>query len=110
LLYEEGELFHSGRLAFCAMALQHRQHDRWLEGSRRARQSLMIGVPEGSRTPDPRFRKRDFRVLIDFTAVQERARGFTNMHESGGEAGVERRRTGLNWPEQECSGEAVTGV
>ena len=42
-----------------------------------------IGVPEGNRTPDPRFRKRGFNVLARFTAVQASSQGFARVHETG---------------------------
>jgi hypothetical protein len=72
--------------------------------------TLHFGVPEGNRTPDPRFRKCDFRVLIGFTPVQERSLRFTKMHETALWADLEQVRTGADNPEQEWSGEAVTGV
>jgi hypothetical protein len=62
---------------------------------------MQNGVPEGSRTPDPRFRKRDFRVLVGFKPVQELSLRFTKMHETGLWADLERTRTGANKYEQE---------
>ena len=54
------------------------------------------GVPEGNRTPDPRFRKRDFRVLNLFNGVQEPSHRFTGVHETGAGAVLERARNDVH--------------
>ena len=55
-----------------------------------------IGVPEGIRTPDTRFRKRDFTVLAQFAAVHARSKGFATVRETGLGVVHEPTRTGVN--------------
>jgi hypothetical protein len=58
---------------------------------------LEIGVPEGNRTPDPRFRKHAIAVLNGCGPVQKRSRTLMKINETA---------TGqiLNGEEPECIG------
>jgi hypothetical protein len=69
-----------------------------------------IGVPEGNRTPDPRFRNHDFAVLSLFPAVQGSTREFESVQETWPGPLFEQTRTGAHSGETARRGEVVTGV
>ena len=68
------------------------------------------GAPEGNRTPDPRFRKRDFGAFVRCDAVRGGSPPYASLHETDVKVTRERELRGVNGRALAWSHEAVTGV